>query len=79
MSRATLLPYSVNVDATLCHFVLLQVSEDALLAWADEKAHADPEERRYVDMPDVAKFIEWLREDEDEDEDDDEDDEEDEE
>lgn len=48
------------------------VSEDALLAWADEKAHADPEERRYVDMPDVAKFIEWLREDEEEDDDEDE-------
>ncbi len=52
-----------------------QVSEDALLAWADEKAAADAEERRYVDDPDVAKFLDWLREeDDDAEEDEDEDD-----
>lgn len=49
------------------------VGEDALLAWADEKAAADAEERRYVEQADVARFLEWLRE---EDEEDDEDDEE---
>ncbi|KXZ48102.1 hypothetical protein GPECTOR_30g197 [Gonium pectorale] len=47
------------------------VSEESLLAWADEKAAADPEERRYVEAPDVARFLEWLREDDEEDEDED--------
>ncbi|GFR46848.1 hypothetical protein Agub_g8488 [Astrephomene gubernaculifera] len=50
------------------------VSEEALLAWADEKAAADAEERRYVEQPDVKRFLEWLREEEESEEDDDEDD-----
>ncbi|KAG2491384.1 hypothetical protein HYH03_010176 [Edaphochlamys debaryana] len=43
------------------------VSEEALLTWADEKKAADAEERCYVEAADVARFLEWLREDDEED------------
>jgi len=54
------------------------VSEEAFIAWADEKEHAEEHDRAYLKK--AAKFIEWLRtadEDEDEDEDEDDDDDED--
>lgn len=47
------------------------VAEEAFLAWADEKAHADEAERLYLNK--AATFIDWLRtadEDEEEEEDD---------
>ena len=36
------------------------VDEDALLAWADEKAEADASERRFLER--AMPLIEWLRE-----------------
>lgn len=54
-------------------FVLAQVTEEALLAWADEKKAADADERRYVESPDVRRFLEWLRESEDDSDEDEED------
>lgn len=47
------------------------VSEDAFMAWADEKAHADESERVYLNR--AAGFIEWLRTADEEDDDDEED------
>jgi translation initiation factor eIF-2B subunit epsilon len=43
------------------------VGEEACLAWADEKAHADDSDKVYLNK--CAAFIQWLREAEDEDED----------
>lgn len=47
------------------------VSEEAFIAWADEKEHADASEKVYLQK--AAKFIEWLRtaDSDEEDEDDD--------
>ena len=44
------------------------LSEEALVAWADEKENATEEERSFLTM--AAPFIQWLREAESEDEDD---------
>lgn len=56
----------------------VQVSEEAILAWADEKEHAAAEERVYLEK--ASDLVKWLREDEDDDDgDDDEDEDEDEE
>ncbi|KAG1674676.1 hypothetical protein FOA52_007200 [Chlamydomonas sp. UWO 241] len=46
------------------------LSEEALLAWADEKEHADKDDRVLLDRS--AKFIEWLRTADDDDDEDDE-------
>jgi len=43
------------------------VSEEAFLAWAEEKEHAEADERVYLDQ--AAKFMEWLREADEEDDD----------
>lgn len=52
------------------------MSEEALLAWADEKKDADESELVYLKK--ASQFIEWLRTaDDDEDEDDDKDEDED--
>ncbi len=51
------------------------LSEEAILAWADEKQHADAEDRVYLLK--AQKFVEWLREDDDDDDDDDDDEEDD--
>jgi len=48
------------------------LSEDAILSWADEKAHADEEEKVYLKK--AAKLVEWLRTEDDDDEDDDDED-----
>ncbi|KAK9914949.1 hypothetical protein WJX75_002748 [Coccomyxa subellipsoidea] len=50
------------------------VSEDAFLKWADEKAHAEAEDRVFLDK--AAEFLKWLREAETEEENSDEEDEE---
>ena len=50
------------------------VSEDAFLKWADEKAHAEAEDRVFLDK--AAEFLKWLREAETEEEGSDEEDEE---
>ena len=39
---------------------LFPVSEEAILAWADEKAGADEEDKRYVNK--AMPFIKWLQE-----------------
>ena len=49
------------------------IEEDAFFKWADEKAHAEAEDR--VFLAKAADFIKWLREAEEEEESDDEDDE----
>ncbi|CAG9467533.1 unnamed protein product [Pedinophyceae sp. YPF-701] len=51
------------------------VSEDALLAWADEKAQATEDERVWLNR--AGAFIEWLKESDEEDDDDDDDEEDD--
>lgn len=50
----------------------MQVSEEAILAWADEKEHAAPEERAYLEK--ASDLVAWLREDEDSEEESEEDD-----
>lgn len=35
------------------------LSEEALLSWADEKEHADEDERRFLKK--AAPLIDWLR------------------
>jgi translation initiation factor eIF-2B subunit epsilon len=35
------------------------VAEEAVLEWADEKAHADDSERHFLNL--AAPFVEWLR------------------
>lgn len=52
------------------------LSEEALVAWADEKENATEEERIFLTK--AAPFIQWLREAESEDNDDDDEDDDDE-
>ena len=46
------------------------IGEEAILAWAEEKAHADEEEKRFLRL--AEPFLEWLQEAEEESSDDDE-------
>jgi len=50
------------------------VEEDAFFKWAEEKAHADEEDRLFLAK--AADFIKWLREAEEEEDDQDDDEEE---
>lgn len=53
------------------------VEEDAFFKWAEEKAHADEEDRLFLAK--AADFIKWLREAEEEDDEEDDEEEEEEE
>ena len=50
----------VGVDGVKALYDVDVVEEEAILAWADEKEGAPPEERVFLER--AAEFVDWLRE-----------------